>query len=75
MAMVKVYRVDFYDIQNDGMVRSRRWFTRKGAERAGGTLVEGTEVEIDDAHLEAGLWTQRDYNPHSIGGLQRQVVV
>ena len=75
MARVKVYRTDFYDVSNDGMTRSRRWFTREGAEQAGGTIDESTEVEVDELNLEEAGWcTRRDFNPHSIGGFQRQVI-
>jgi hypothetical protein len=72
MAKVKVYRVNFYDIQSDDMTLSRRWFTREGAERAGGSIIENSAIDIDEADLQGELWTPRDYSPHGTGGLQRQ---
>jgi len=46
------------------MTPSRRWFTREGAELAGGALKENTAIEIDEADLQGEKWTPRDYNPH-----------
>jgi hypothetical protein len=74
MITVTVYRVDFYDIQNDTMQRSRRWFTRAGADRVNGILDETTATEIDETSLERGeQWTLRDFDPHATRGLQSQV--
>jgi hypothetical protein len=65
MTTVTVYRVDFYDIRNDAMQRSRRWFTRDGAKRVGGILVEATASVIDSSLLEGGeQWTARDFEPN-----------
>ena len=73
MAKVKVYRADFYDISSDGMTRSRRYFTRQGAERVNAEIDESTEIEIDDADLEPAGWTVRDYRPNAVRGFQQQV--
>jgi hypothetical protein len=74
MAQITIYRVDFYDIQNDTMLRSRRWFTRDGAERVNGLVLEDTALEIDESALEDGeQWTVRDFNPHATKGFPRQV--
>lgn len=73
---VTVYRAEFYDIQNDAMQRSRRWFTREGAERVNALLIESSAIEINEADLENGeQWTARDFNPHRTAGFQRQVTV
>jgi hypothetical protein len=74
MAKVKIYRASFYDISSDGWTRSRRWFTRAGAEKVNAELDESSEVEIDEADLEeAGWWTARDYRPNATGGFQTRV--
>jgi hypothetical protein len=77
MTTVTVYHVKFYDIQNDTMKQSRRWFTRAGAERVNAFAVENSATEIDGGNLEAGEhWTARDYNPHRKStGFPRQVDV
>ena len=76
MAKVTVYKADLYDVSNDTMIRSRRWFTRKGAERVNAELDEQSGVEIDEAELEEpGLWTARNYSPSHGDGFQRQVTV
>lgn len=71
---ITVYQVEFYDIQNDTMQRSRRWFTRKGAERVRGIVLEKSATTIDDSELEPGEpWTPRAFKPHRTTGFQRQV--
>jgi hypothetical protein len=76
MAAINVYRADFYDIRNDEMQRSRRWFTREGAQLAGGVVVERTVSVIDSSLLEDGQqWTVRDFNPRRRRDeFQRQVI-
>ena len=76
MAKVTVYQVNFYNIQSDEMMRSRRWFTRAGADRVKGIVLENTTTEIEEANLEAGeQWTPRGFDPHAVsGGFQRQVL-
>jgi hypothetical protein len=74
MTTITVYRVKFYDIQNDTMTQSRRWFTRDGAERVNAFVVENSAIEINEGDLEAGeQWTARDFNPHRHTGFQRFV--
>ena len=73
MGKVTVYRVEFCDAQNDCIVRSRRWFTREGAERAKAGILESTAVEIDEADLNGERWTPRDYDPDAAAGFQHQV--
>jgi len=74
MTKVIVYRVEFYDIQNDTMMRSRRWFTRDGARRVNAVVLESLANEIDDADLEPGeQWTARGFDPHRTIGPQKQV--
>ena len=74
MTKVIVYRVEFYDVQNDAMQRSRRWFTRDGAKRLNALVVESSAEEIDDTDLEPGEeWTRRDFDPNRTVGFQRQV--
>lgn len=63
---VTVYRVEFYDAQNDEMIVSRRWFTRAGAERVTGLMIESTATEVDDASLEPGeQWTFSGFHPRA----------
>jgi hypothetical protein len=74
MAKVKVFRANLYDPRSDNWLRSRRLFTRKGAEKVGADLVEDTEVEINESDLEEpGLWTARDYQPNAVRSWQTQV--
>jgi hypothetical protein len=74
MTTVTVYRVKFYDIQNDTMTQSRRWFTRAGAERVNALVLEDSATEINEGDLEAGeQWAARDFNPHRNTGFQRLV--
>jgi len=74
MSTVTVYRVKFYDIQNDTMTQSRRWFTRAGAEKVNAFLLEDSATEINESDLEAEeQWTARDFNPHKKTGFQRFV--
>ena len=76
MPAVTVYRVEFYDVQNDAMQRSRRWFTKAGAQKFNATPIENTATDIPETDLELGeQWTARDYNPHRATGFQRQVTV
>jgi hypothetical protein len=48
MAKVKVYRFSHYDISRDKTFVSRRWGTRDGIKRIDGTVLEDTEVEVDE---------------------------
>ena len=74
MAKVKVYRAFFYDIRSDGMTRSRRWFTRDGAEKVNAELDESSAIDIDETDLEEpGLWTARDYRANAVRSWQTQV--
>jgi len=73
MAKVKVYRARFYDIGNDDWIRSRRWFTRIGAEKFRAELDEATEIEIDGADLEEPWYTARDYRATAVRGFQTRV--
>jgi hypothetical protein len=71
---VTVHKVQAYNIATDELQVSRRMATIAGARIVGGDIIEGTEVEIDESQLEPGRqWTARNFNPHSTGGIQRQV--
>jgi hypothetical protein len=73
MAKITICRVDFYDVQNDTMHRSRRWFTREGAERVNGHVFEDTALEVDESALENGeQWTARGFDPRATKGFSRQ---
>jgi hypothetical protein len=73
MGKITVYRVQFCAARNVVTVRSRRWFTREGAERAKAEILESTAVEIEEADLNGERWTPRDYNPDASAGSQHQV--
>jgi hypothetical protein len=61
---VRVYKVEIYDIETDEMRLSRRMATQRGAEKMGGSIVQGTAVIIDPDQLERGEeWTPRDFKP------------
>jgi hypothetical protein len=63
---ITVYRVEFYNVQDDEMIVSTRWFTRAGAERVNGLVIESTETQIDEKYLEPGEhWTARGFNPRA----------
>ena len=74
MEKITVYRVRIYDVQNDEFRTSRRLATMQGAAMMGGSIIDGTEAEIDQSQLEPGMqWTARDFNPNATVGFQRQV--
>lgn len=75
MATITVYRAESYDTSLDRMVRSNRYFTKKGAEFLGLQIIDGTSIVINANDLEKdGMWTAVGYTK-SIhhGGLQQQV--
>jgi hypothetical protein len=64
MAKVKVSKVTVYDVTTDQQRVSRRMATPEGAAIMHGTVVENTEVEIDESQLERGeKWTPIDFKP------------
>jgi hypothetical protein len=73
MAKVTIYKVMLYDVASDEPRVSRRMATRRGVEMMQGSIIEGSEVEIDDAHLNGEQWTERDFNPYRRTGFQQQV--
>ncbi len=74
MAKVTVYRVQLYDVANDAPHISRRMATIEGAKMMGGSIIEGSALEIDETQLENGeQWTPRDFVPNRHTGFQRQV--
>ena len=67
MAMVKIYKVRLYNVDNDALQISRRMATREGAKIMGGQVVEDTEREVDESELEFGeQWTPRDFRLSSL---------
>jgi hypothetical protein len=64
MPRVRVYRVTVYDPETDKKFLSRRMATRDGAAIMHGTIIEDTEIEIDESQLERGeQWTPMDFKP------------
>lgn len=74
---VTVYKFSIYDIGSDEMRASRRMATRDAIARVGGVAFEGSELEIDAAHVgqEIPGMTARDFGPHLLRGpgFQRSV--
>jgi hypothetical protein len=75
MAKVTVFQFKLYDPQNDQIVKSRRWATRKAIDWLRGTVLDETETEADEAviGLEVEGLSDIGYNPHAMQGFQRQV--
>jgi hypothetical protein len=78
MEMVKVYQFEKYDIDSDGMRKSRRWGTREAIESIHGKILEETVTEVDKHVVSSSTsdllgFSLRDYNPHQQHGFQRQV--
>ena len=72
--MVKVYRFQIYDGESDEKRTSRRWATREAIEGIRvGLILEETEVEIDEAHLDGNGMTERDFDPDHRPGFQTRV--
>lgn len=68
MPNVLVYNFKAYDIQKGAVVHANRMDTRAGNRAVGGTPIEGTGVEIDDAVLDGSdVWelTAIDFQPPS----------
>ncbi len=62
MAMVKIYKVGIYNVDNDEVQISRRMATRDGARIMGGQVIEDTEREVDESELEFGeQWTSKSF--------------
>ena len=77
MGKEPVYRFTIYDITTDEDRLSHRMGTRAAIERVNGTIVAGSEHEIDEAELGrdvAGM-TDRDFwtRINAIPGFQQQV--
>jgi hypothetical protein len=74
MVRITVYKVRIYDVQNDELRTSRRLPTERGAAMMGGSIIDGTETEIDRSQLEPGMqWTARDFNQNASVGFQQYV--
>ncbi len=59
---VQVYNVELYNLETDGMQKSRRMATKGGAEKMGGTIIPETCVLITSDQLENGEeWTALDF--------------
>jgi hypothetical protein len=66
MGKVKVsnFKRRSWDGHTDQYQTSTRMATRQGVESIGGTVIEGTEVEIDETQLEPGeQWTPKNFTP------------
>jgi len=63
MARVMVYRFRAYSHFKGGAVESRRMGTREGIEKVRGTIIEGSDREIDDSRLETDGMTPKDFVP------------
>lgn len=75
MSKVTIYQFRLYDIQNDGMQKSRRWATREAIESVHGEALEGTATEVDAALVNTDIqgMTERCFDPHKRTGFQRVV--
>jgi hypothetical protein len=73
--MTPVYRFSMYDILTDSERESRRWGTREAINRIGGTIVEATLINVDEALLGSEIegMTERGFNPSKAPGFQKQV--
>ena len=63
MARVMVYRFKAYSHLEGETMQARRMGTREGIETVGGTIIEGSGVEIDDSRLETDGMTAKDFVP------------
>jgi hypothetical protein len=63
MARVMVYRFKAYSHLKGKSIKARRMGTREGIEKVGGTIIEGSGVEIDDSRLETDGMTATDFVP------------
>ncbi|HJW42619.1 MAG TPA: hypothetical protein VJ476_15495 [Rhizomicrobium sp.] len=77
MSRVTIYRFSLYDIQADGMHRSRRWATREAIDSVHGEVLEETATEVDAAVVNTGIqgMTERGFDPHRRTGFQRVVTI
>jgi hypothetical protein len=67
MTKTTVYKVQLYDAKDDKPVISRRMATPEGADKMGGTIVEGTGYVIDLTDLEVGHeWTAIGFDPTAL---------
>jgi hypothetical protein len=75
MSTVKIYQFRVFDITNDEMRKSRRWATRERIEWLHGEVLEDTGVEVDSSLVGRDIegMTARNFDPHKLTGLQRQV--
>lgn len=73
--MKAVYRFTKYDISKDEVIESHRWATREAIMRVGGTVLEKTEIHVDEALLDKEIpgMTVRNFNPSASKGFQSQV--
>jgi hypothetical protein len=62
-ACVMVYRFRAYSHFKGETMEARRMGTREGIARVGGTIIEGSGVEIDDSRLETDGMTAKDFVP------------
>jgi hypothetical protein len=63
--MALIYQFTMYDILTDSERKSRRWGTRESIDRIGGTIVEESAINVDDALLwtEIDGMTERGFDP------------
>jgi hypothetical protein len=68
MSTTRVYKVKLYNASTDEPIISRRMATRGGADRMGGSIIEGTAYVIDSTELEpAQGWTPIGFDPVALG--------
>ena len=70
MLKVTVYRVKLYNVATDASLISRRWATRKGADRMHGEIIEDTATEIDAAQP---LMTEVSETKASLAAIQKRL--
>ncbi len=76
MSKVTIYQFEIYDVQNDGMIKSRRWGSREAIEKiAHGKVLENTAIDVDESAIASDIHglTERDFNPHKHQGFQTSV--
>lgn len=73
MAIYTVFRAKTYDITHDEFKLSSRYWTIEGARRANLIVDRATAVDIDEVDLMPEGCTDRDFEPHPIGGFQTSV--
>lgn len=76
MSKVTIYQFEVYSVNNDAMIKSRRWGTREAIKKTCcGIELEKTAMEVDEKLVASDIpgLTARDFNPNPNVGFQTQV--